>query len=60
MRMSARMQENTLREEWRSLAAVIGQPDLPLTTVAGDLEKGWRRSREEAVEAIAKESLRFE
>jgi outer membrane protein, heavy metal efflux system len=57
MRMSARMQENTLREEWRSLAAVIGQPDLPLTTVAGDLEKGWPEvNEEEAVEAIAKQS----
>ena len=57
MRMSARMQENTLREEWRSLAAVIGQPDLPLTTVAGDLENGWPDvNEEEAVEAIAKES----
>jgi cobalt-zinc-cadmium efflux system outer membrane protein len=57
MRMSARMQENTLREEWRSLTAVIGQPDLPLTTVAGDLEKGWPElNEEEAVEAIAKES----
>jgi outer membrane protein, heavy metal efflux system len=57
MRMSARMQENTLREEWRSLAAVIGQPDLPLTTVAGDLQKGWPEvNEEEAVEAIAKES----
>ena len=57
MRMSARMQENTLREEWRSLAAVIGQPDLPLTTVAGDLEKGWPDvNEEEAVETIAKES----
>jgi cobalt-zinc-cadmium efflux system outer membrane protein len=57
MRMSARMQENTLREEWRSLAAVIGQPDLPLATVAGDLEKGWPEvNEEEAVEAIAKES----
>jgi cobalt-zinc-cadmium efflux system outer membrane protein len=57
MRMNARMQENTLREEWRSLAAVIGQPDLPLTTVAGDLEKGWPEvNEEEAVEAIAKES----
>jgi cobalt-zinc-cadmium efflux system outer membrane protein len=57
MRMSARMQENTLREEWRSLAAVIGQPDLPLTTVAGDLENGWPEvNEEEAVEAIAKES----
>ena len=57
MRMGARMQENTLREEWRSLAAVIGQPDLPLTTVAGDLEKGWPEvNEEEAVESIAKES----
>src|SRR5436309_9676291 len=57
MRMTARMQDNTLREEWRSLAAVIGQPDLPLTTVAGDLEKGWPEvNEEETVEAIAKES----
>ena len=57
MRMTARMQENTLREEWRSLTAVIGQPDLPLTTVGGDLEKGWPDvNEEEAVEAIAKES----
>src|SRR5437588_5207027 len=57
IRMSARMQENTLREEWRSLAAVIGQPGLPLATVAGDLEKGWPEvNEEEAVEAIAKES----
>jgi cobalt-zinc-cadmium efflux system outer membrane protein len=57
MRMSARMQENTLREEWRSLAAVIGQPDLPLATVAGDLEKGWPEvNEEEAAESIAKQS----
>ena len=57
MRMSARMQENTLREEWRSLAAVIGRPELPLSTVAGDLEKGWPEvNEEEAVEAIAKNS----
>lgn len=57
MRMGARMQENTLREEWRSLAAVIGQPELPLATVAGDLERDWPELNEEqAVEAIAKES----
>jgi outer membrane protein, heavy metal efflux system len=57
MRMSARMQENTLREEWRSLAAVIGKPELPLATAAGDLEKDWPELNEEqAVEAIAKES----
>ncbi|MGC2466950.1 MAG: TolC family protein [Candidatus Acidiferrum sp.] len=57
MRMAARMQENTLREEWRSLAAVIGQPAMPLATVAGDLERGWPElNEEEAVEAIAKQS----
>ena len=57
MRMAARMQENTLREEWRSLAAVIGQPDLPLATVTGDLERGWPElNEEEAVESIAKQS----
>ncbi len=57
MRMAARMQENTLREEWRSLAAVIGQPTLRLATVAGDLERGWPElNEEEAVESIAKQS----
>ncbi|MGA2430634.1 MAG: TolC family protein [Candidatus Acidiferrum sp.] len=57
MRISARMQENTLREEWRSLSAVIGQPDMPMATVAGDLEHGWPElNEEEAVEAITKES----
>jgi cobalt-zinc-cadmium efflux system outer membrane protein len=57
MRMMARMQENTLREEWRGLAAVIGQPDRHLATVAGDLEKDWPELNEEqAVEAIAKDS----
>ncbi|MGC1620239.1 MAG: TolC family protein [Candidatus Acidiferrum sp.] len=56
-RMAARMQENTLREEWRSLAAVIGQPGLPVSTVAGDLEKGWPElNEEEVVDAIAKQS----
>jgi cobalt-zinc-cadmium efflux system outer membrane protein len=57
MRMVARMQENTLREEWRSLSAVIGQPEMPVATVAGDLEKDWPElNEEEAVDAIAKES----
>jgi len=56
-RMFARMQENSLREEWRSLAAVMGQPGYPFASVAGDLEKGWPELNEEqAVEAIAKES----
>jgi outer membrane protein, heavy metal efflux system len=57
MRMAARMQENTLREEWRSLAAVMGQPETPLATVGGDLENGWPELNEEQVVAtIAKES----
>jgi cobalt-zinc-cadmium efflux system outer membrane protein len=57
MRMAARMQENTLREEWRSLAAVVGQPDMPVATVAGDLEHGWPElNEEETVENIAKKS----
>jgi cobalt-zinc-cadmium efflux system outer membrane protein len=57
MRIAARMQENTLREEWRSLAAVIGKPDLPQALVSGDLQRGWPELNEEqAVETIAKES----
>lgn len=57
MRMSARMQENTLREEWRSLAAVVGRPEIPLASVAGDLEKDWPELNEEATaEAIANKS----
>jgi len=56
-RMAARMQENTLREEWRSLAAVVGQPDLPLATVTGDLERNWPElNEEETVEAISRNS----
>jgi outer membrane protein, heavy metal efflux system len=57
MRMSARMQENTLREEWRSLAAAIGKPDLPPSTVTGTLQRDWPELNEEqVVETIAKES----
>jgi len=53
-RLSVRMQENTLREEWKSLAAVIGRPELPQTTVSGDLEHAWPEINEEqAMETIA-------
>ena len=56
-KLAARMKENTLREEWRSLAAVIGQPDLPLQTVAGDLEHGWPALDElQAVDMVATQS----
>jgi len=48
-RLSARMQENTLREEWKSLAAVIGRPDLPQATATADLEHGWAEINEEQI-----------
>jgi cobalt-zinc-cadmium efflux system outer membrane protein len=41
MGLQVRMQENSLREEWRSLAALMGRPDVPQTIVSGDLEHGW-------------------
>src|SRR5262249_53613912 len=57
LRMSAHMQENTLREEWRSLAAAVGKPDLPQPTVGGDLQRDWPElNEEEAVETIARHS----
>jgi outer membrane protein, heavy metal efflux system len=57
LRLFARIQENSLREEWRSLAAVLGKPDLPIATVAGDLEHNWPDLNEDqAVEAIATQS----
>jgi len=50
----ARIQETSLREEWRSLAALMGRPDLPLAVVSGDLEHNWPDLNEDqAVEAIA-------
>ena len=57
LRLFARMQENTLREEWRSLTALVGRPDLPLATVSGDLEHNWPDLDEtQAVEAVAMQS----
>lgn len=56
MKLSARQMENTLREEWRSLASVLGQPDLPVQTVAGDLEHGWPELDEHQVETVATQS----
>ena len=48
-RLAVHMQENTLREEWKSLAAVIAQPDLSPSTVAGDLAQGWPEINEDQV-----------
>ncbi|MBS1841301.1 MAG: TolC family protein, partial [Acidobacteria bacterium] len=55
--LAARMQENTLREEWRSLAAAIGQPELERATVEGNLEEGWPQlSDGEVLDAISRNS----
>lgn len=57
MALQVRMQENSLREEWRSLAALIGQPDLPQSVVSGDLEHAWPELNEDQiVEQIASQS----
>ncbi len=57
LELAQRMQENTLREEWRSLAAAMGDPEMERVTVAGDLEHGWPElSDQEILEAIAKNS----
>ena len=37
--MDVLLQENILREQWRALAAVVGNPDLPMGTVAGYLDR---------------------
>jgi len=37
--MAVRMHENTLRQAWRALAAMVGNPALEMGTVEGDLEK---------------------
>ena len=56
-RLSVRMQENTLREEWKSLAAVVAQPDLPQSTVAADLVHGWPEINEDQIiDVIAAQS----
>lgn len=56
-RIAAHMQENTLREEWRSLSALIGKPEMPLMVVSGQLESGWPEINEEQIaERLAEES----
>jgi cobalt-zinc-cadmium efflux system outer membrane protein len=55
--LSSHMQENTLREEWKSLAAVIGQADLPQSTVVADLAHGWPEINEgQIIDTIAAQS----
>ena len=57
MQMAVRVRENTLRQEWRGLTAIVGKPDLPLQVVEGRLEAGLPEVNEEQiVENIAKNS----
>ena len=49
LHLAAFEQENVVREQWRKLAAVLGQPSLPQTTVAGNLEQGWPEINEEQI-----------
>ena len=53
MKLAARRMENTLREEWRLLAALLGQPELPLQSVSGELDRGWPDLDEHQVEIVA-------
>ncbi|MGB7437500.1 MAG: TolC family protein, partial [Candidatus Acidiferrum sp.] len=57
LHLAALEQENVLREQWRKLAALIGQPDLPQSNVAGDLEHGWPELDEQKIlDTIAQQS----
>jgi outer membrane protein, heavy metal efflux system len=57
VRVASNRQENALREEWKSLAAEIGRPDLPQSIVAGDLGNAWPEVDEEQVlEIIANQA----
>lgn len=57
LQLAQRMQENTLREEWRSLSSVMGDPEMERMTVSGDLEHGWPElSDAEVLDAISKNS----
>jgi cobalt-zinc-cadmium efflux system outer membrane protein len=49
LHLAAFEQENVLREQWRRLAALVGQPDLAPSAVAGDLEHGWPELDEQQI-----------
>lgn len=57
LEMDVMMQENTLRQEWRALAAVVGFPGLEMGTLAGYLDKNLPDLDEEkAIEVLLHES----
>lgn len=55
--MAVAIRENGLRQAWRALTAVLGAPELPLHTVAGNLEEDPPELEEsQAIETLARES----
>ena len=54
--MSLRIAERNLQASWRILAAVAGQPRLPVTTLTGDLEAIPEINYEESVATALRES----
>jgi outer membrane protein, heavy metal efflux system len=55
--MNAMTQQNTLRQEWRALAAAVGNPDLEPGTVAGYLDKDLPElDEQQAIEALLRDS----
>ena len=55
--MDVMTQENTLRQEWRALAAVVGEPGLAKGTVAGILDKDLPEiDEEQAIEVLLRDS----
>jgi cobalt-zinc-cadmium efflux system outer membrane protein len=56
LEMSVAMRENELQQAWRWLAAVVGEPELPLGIVEGNLAEVPTLEEDRAVELIAQES----
>jgi cobalt-zinc-cadmium efflux system outer membrane protein len=55
--MTVRIRETALRQSWRSLAAIVGVPDLSVRTVAGNLEEVPAELEErEVLERLTRES----
>src|SRR6266404_3501393 len=57
LELDAMMQENTLRQEWRGLAAIAGNPGLEMGTLAGRLDQNLPELDEDkAIEALLRQS----
>jgi outer membrane protein, heavy metal efflux system len=57
LRMDVMLQENMLRQEWRALAAVVGNPNLEMGTLAGYLDRQLPELDEDhAIETLLRDS----